>query len=229
MGILQGQSLFFKPGPPAEPGKAYVPLVDFLLKEVRGESVLDIGGGRGAYALELKKAGYDTVVADINAKSLEVAVANGLKTKLLDVGESVGEKVADTVTLVEVLEHVDDPKAFLQNAILAARKRVLFTLPCTESFEELFPIGLSYAHIAVSDHLWHFSYSEMKSLLDSIGMPYRLEMGDYLFPHMSMVTLRQSMKGPLGYLAMLPLRIANRLGLVPKKYPSRFYGVIEIL
>ena len=206
-----------------------MPLVEFLLKEVRGESVLDIGGGRGAYALELKKAGYDTVVADINAKSLEVAAANGLKTKLLDVGESVGEKVADTITLVEVLEHVDDPKAFLQNAISAARKRVLFTLPCTESFEELFLIGLSYAHIAVSDHLWHFSYSEMKSLLDSIGRPYRLEMGDYLFPHMSMVTLRQSMKGPLGYLAMLPLRIANRLGLVPKKYPSRFYGVIEIL
>lgn len=228
MGTLQGKSSFFKPGPPARPGEAHKPLVQFLLREVRGSSVLDIGGGEGAYALEMSRAGYDTVVADINAESLKVASENGLKTRHLEMGETVGEKVADTVTLVEVLEHVEDPKIFLQNAIAAARKRVLFTLPCTEDFEKLFSIGLSYAHVAVSDHLWHFSYAEMKSLLDSVGRPYRLEMGDYLFPHMSMSLLRENMKGPFGFLAMLPVRIANRLGLVSRRIPSRFYGVIEV-
>ena len=228
MGILQGQSSFFKPGPPARPGEAHQPLVQFLLREIRGKSVLDIGGGEGAYALELKKAGYDAVVADINAESLKVAEGNGLATRLLKPDENVGSKVVDTVTLIEVLEHVDDPTAFLKNAIAAARKRVLFTLPCTEAFEELFSLGLSYAHVAVSDHLWHFSYSEMKSLLDSVGCSYRLEMGDFLFPHMSMALLRKNLRGPLGFLAMLPLRIANRLGLVSRGVPSRFYGVIDI-
>lgn len=216
------------PGPPARPGEAHKPIVDFLLREVRGKSVLDIGGGRGAYSQELVKAGFDAVVADINPESLKVAEANGLSTRLLKVGESVGEGVVDTVMLIEVLEHVPDPKAFLQSAVAAARKRVLFTLPCTDDFETLFALGLSYAHIAVSDHLWHFSYREMKEMLDSLGRPYRLEMGDFLFPHMSMESLRSNMKGPLGFFSLLPVRIANRLGLVPKKYPSRFYGVIDV-
>ena len=228
MGKLQGQSAFFVPGPPALPGEAHRPIVDFLLRETRGKSVLDIGGGRGAYSLELSKAGYDTVVADINSESLKVAEANGLSTRLLQPGESVGEGVADTVMLIEVLEHVPDQKAFLGSAIAAARKRVVFTLPCTDDFELLFGLGLSYAHVAVSDHLWHFSNEEMKSMLDSFGKPYRLELGDPLFPSLALSLLGRYLKGPLGYAVRFPLRVANRLGLVPKAIPSRFYGVIEI-
>lgn len=228
MGKLQGQSSFFRVGPPAKPGEAHKPIVDFLLREIRGESVMDIGGGEGSYSLELKNSGHDPVVADINAESLEVASALGLKTLNLDGGKAVGENVADTVILIEVLEHVPDPKAFLQMAVGAARKRVLFTLPCTDDFEMLFGLGLSYSHVAVTDHLWHFSLREMKSVLDSLGKPYTLDMGDFLFPHVSMAMLRRYLTGPLGFLAMLPIRVLNRFGLVPRKIPSRFYGIIEV-
>lgn len=228
MGKLQGQGSFFRPGPPAVPGQGHRPLIDFLLREVQGPSVVDLGGGEGAYSLELKAAGLDMTVADINEKSLAVAERNGLKTVLLSGGRVLPEKSADTVMMVEVLEHVDDPREFLKMAVSIARKRVVFTLPCTNDFEELFGLGLSYAHVAVSDHLWHFSHAEFKEILDSLGVRYRLEMGDYLFPHLSMHLLRQSLKGPVGFLAMLPVRIANRLGLIKKRIPSRFYGVIEV-
>jgi SAM-dependent methyltransferase len=228
MGKLQGQSSFFRPGPPARPGEAYKPIVDFLLREVRGQSVLDLGGGEGAYSLELSRAGYDVTVADINPESIKVATENGLKTQLLQSGESLGDGIADTVMLIEVLEHVQDPKAFLQSAIRVAKKRVVFTLPCTEDFDSLFRLGLSYAHVAVSDHMWHFSLQEMKQLLDSLQKPYTLRMGDYLFPHVSMAMMRERFRGPLGFAATLPVRVANRLGLVPKGIPSRFYGFIDI-
>lgn len=228
MGKLQGQGSFFRPGPPAKPGEAYKPIVDFLLQEIKGRSVMDLGGGEGAYSLELSRAGYDVVVADINPESLKVAAENGLTTCLLQPGESIGEGVADTVTLIEVLEHVPDPKAFLQSALKAAKNRVVFTLPCTEDFDSLFRLGLSYAHVAVSDHLWHFSFQEMKQMLDSLGKPYTLRMGDFLFPHVSMALMREHFRGPLGFLATLPVRIANRLGLVSKRIPSRFYGYIDV-
>ena len=227
MSKLQGQSSFFVPGPPAMPGEAHLPIVKFLLKEIVGETVLDLGGGRGAYSLEMKKAGFDTTVADINAESLAVAAQNGLKTKKLEIDEPLPENLADTVMMVEVLEHVPNPKEFLKSAIGAARKRVLFTLPCSNDFKTLFEAGLTYAHIAVSDHLWHFSYEEFKSLLDSLGVEYRLTMGDYLCPGSAIQLLRGCFKGPIGFLMMLPFRALNKLGLIPKRYPSRFYGVIE--
>ena len=227
MGKLQGQSSFFVPGPPAMPGEAHKPLVEFLLREVRGETVLDLGGGRGAYSLELKKAGFDTTVADINAESLAVAEQNGLKTRKLELNEPLGENLADTVMMIEVLEHVPNPEEFLKSAIGAARKRVLFSLPCTDNFETLFESGLTYAHIAVSDHLWHYSYDELKSLLDSLGVEYSLTMGDYLFPGAGIKLLRGCFKGPFGFLTMLPFRVMNKLGLIPKRYPSRFYGIVE--
>jgi len=227
MGKLQGHSSFFVPGPPALPGEAHPPIVEFLLKETCGETVLDLGGGRGAYSLELKRAGFDTTVADINEKSLAVAEQNGLKIMLLEPGEPLQKNIADTVTMVEVLEHVPNPAEFLKSAIGAARKRVLFTLPCTDDFKTLFETGLTYAHIAVSDHLWHFSHDELKSLLDSLGVEYRLTMGDYLCPGSAIKLLRGCFKGPVGFLAMLPFRVLNKLGLIPKHCPSRFYGIIE--
>lgn len=228
MGKLQGQSSFFRPGSPAKPGEAYKPIVDFLLREIKGQSVVDLGGGEGAYSLELSRAGYDVTVADINPESLKVAKENGLKTLLLQQGDTLAEGAVDTVVLIEVLEHVQDPKAFLQSALKAARKRVVFTLPCTEDFDPLFRLGLSYAHVAVSDHLWHFSLQEMRQLLDSLGKTYTLRTGDFLFPHVSMALMRERFRGPLGFAATLPVRIANRLGLVPKGLPSRFYGFIDV-
>jgi hypothetical protein len=227
MGKLQGHSSFFVPGPPAKPGEAHKPLVEFLLREVRGETVLDLGGGEGAYSLEMKKAGFDTVVADINEQSLALAEKNGLKIKVLNPAEPLGENLADTVTMIEVLEHVPNPAEFLKSAIGAARKRVLFSLPCTDDFKPLFETGLTYAHIAVSDHLWHFSYAELKALLDELGVKYSLTMGDYLFPGAGIKLLRDCFRGPFGFLLMLPFRVLNKLGLIPKRYPSRFYGIIE--
>ena len=227
MGKLQGYGSFFIPGPPAKLGEAHLPIVRFLLKEIRGNTVFDLGGGEGTYSFELQKAGFETVVADINEASLTVAEKIGLHTRLLDSDTPLGENIADTVIVIEVLEHVPNPKDFLQSAIRAAQRRVLFTLPCTNDFSPLFEAGLTYAHIAVEDHLWHYSYDEMKELLDTLGVEYTLTMDDYLCPGAAIKLLRHCFKGPLGFLLMLPLRIMNKLGLIPKCYPSRFYGIIE--
>ena len=223
MGKLQGISSFFVPGPPARPGDAYQPIVQFLLKELRGNTVIDLGGGEGAYALEIKKAGYDVIVADINSESLSVAERNGLKTRHLCLEEQLGENLADTIVLIEVLEHVQDPKAFLKSAVQATKKRVVFTLPCTDDFIPLFKKGLTYNHIAVSDHLWHFSYDELKKILDSLEVEYYLTMGDYLFPKASIDILRECFRSMKAFNTLMHLySLFDRFGLITNRYPSRF-------
>ena len=227
MGKLQGQSSSFLPGSPAKKNEAHEPIVQFLLKEVRGSSVIDLGGGERTYALKLKDAGYDVIVADINPESLSTAEHYGLKTKLLGPNEQLDENTADTIILIEVLEHISTPADFLMSAVKAAKKRVLFSLPCTEDFKPLFDAGLTYAHIAVTDHLWHFSNKELRELLDSLSVEYTLTMGDYLFPTPAIRLLRHYYRGPIGYLFTLVLRIINKLNIIPRRCPSRFYGIIE--
>ena len=34
---------------------------------------------------------------------------------------------------------------------------------------------------------------------------------------------------PLGRLVFSPIRVLNRLGLVKKRFPSRFYGIIDVI
>lgn len=227
MGKLQGNSSFFVPGPPAKPGEAYQPIVKFVLEGTKGNSILDLGGGEGAYSLELKNAGYDVVVADINPESLKIAEKHGLKTMLLTQDNPLGENVADNVIMIEVLEHVPNPEEFLKSAIKAAKNRVIFTLPCTNDFKTLFNVGLSYNHIAVSDHIWHFSYNELKFVLDSLGVKYNLLMGDYLFPWAAIRMLRECCSNRLVKSLLFPFFVFNKFGLLSKQIPSRFYGIIE--
>ena len=228
MGKLQGISSFFVPGPPAKPGDTYQPIVKFLLDNINGETIIDLGGGEGAYSLELKNYGYDVLVADINSLSLSIAEKSGLKTRLLKSDESLESNIADTVIMVEVLEHVPDPEDFLKSALNAAKKRVLFTMPCTENFVDLFNIGLTYHHIAVSDHLWHFSYEELRQILEKIGVKYTLKMDDYLCPSVTIKLLKDCIHNRYAFVfLMLVYRIISKLGCVSKCYPTRFYGIIE--
>jgi SAM-dependent methyltransferase len=229
MGTLQGQSPFFVPGPPAKPGEAYQPIVDFLKDNILGNTVLDLGGGQGVYALELAKMGFAVCVADVDEQSLALAKGSGLATRLLSQDSDLGVKIADTVVMVEVLEHVQSPARFLAQAIRATRKRVLLTVPCSDDFQVLFSHGLSYAHIAVSDHLWHFSDKEMESLLQATGLTYHIDKGDPLFPRAGIHLLRTSFRWHwLGRLAVLPLRVADRLGWLTKRIFSRYYCVVDV-
>lgn len=226
--MLKGKSSFFKPGPPALLGKAHEPIIHFLRKELRGVSVMDLGGGMGAYSFELKALGYETMVADVDQNALHYAKEAGLNTRLLSFDEDLGNNVVDNVILIEVLEHVEDPLSFLNKAIIATKERVLITLPATEFFDNLFEIGLSFAHIAVSDHLHHFSLSEIQSLLSKTGYSYQIRMGDYLFPHAAYRNLKQSIKNPLlKRIGLFPLWLLHRIGVVNPSIPSRFYIVID--
>jgi len=227
---LQGSASFFQEGPPAPPGDVHPGIVRFLQNNIAGSSVLDLGGGQGAYGFEIQNMGYEVVVADINAESLKIADDNGLKTTLLEAGEHPKPKSTDTVVLIEVLEHVVDPQDFLKMAIQTARKKVLLTVPCSEDFERLFELGLSYGHIAVTDHLNHFKQKELENFIQPLAKKFTIQLQDPLFPHGAMSILSHSFSNPwIGKLCMLPLRIANRLGGIKKDYYSRFLCSIDVM
>jgi hypothetical protein len=231
LGKLQGESPFFRPGPPAEIGQASSTVVAFLKGNLQGASgrILDLGGGRGAYAAVLRESGLDVVLAEKDPECVAAAARNGIPA--IDMAKTAWSDLAggfDTVMMVEVLEHVEEWREFLEQALACCRKRLLITVPCNDDFEALFRYNLTYNHIAVSDHVNHFTSAGLEEFFRSKGWSFRITLGDQLWPFALLPMLSAWLgKSFAGKLALLPLRVANKAGLLPRLFPTRMFIRID--
>lgn len=225
MAKLRGESSFFRAGPPSEPGKPDPEVLAFLLAGTRGE-VLDVGGGRGAYALALKSMGFSVTLAEVDRECLAEARQMGLP--VIDMNITPWQELYgkfDTVTMVEVLEHVEDPEEFVSQASRCARGPLLVTVPANDAFEFLFRWGLTFNHVAVSDHLHHFTTADLEALMRRAGRPPTVKTGAFLFPDPLIGMFNELLRGHIfGRVALYPLRLLRRAGLLPRALPARLFA-----
>ena len=224
MGTLKSSSPFFHDGPPAEVGNANPEVLKFLESRVEGE-ILDLGGGMGAYAHALRQKGYRVTLAEKDPRCLQEGQKLGIP--VLDMNTVTLEELRerfDTVLLVEVLEHVSDYRGFLKAAAACGRKKILLTVPCNDDFERLFEAGLTYNHVAVTDHLHQFTSKDISALFEEVGYSPKIHTGCHLFPHPILALLFQFMWGSLkGKLALSPLKFFLDRGWLPNLFPSRIF------
>jgi 2-polyprenyl-3-methyl-5-hydroxy-6-metoxy-1,4-benzoquinol methylase len=105
--------------------------------------VLDIGCGKGNIALPLSEIGYEVTGIDFDAASIEEARDTARDMQLSAVFlegsfEQLHGRQFDVVIASEVLEHQQDPQAFLDTirALCAPDALVLFSVPNGKSLEE---------------------------------------------------------------------------------------------
>ena len=141
-------------------------LVDFV-QEHAGRSVLDLGCGVGGYSRALGERGLDVKALDVVPEYVERARSIGVAAELYD-GERVplADGSVDTVILLEVVEHLDDPARLLREARRVARRNVLVTTPnCTQDFGE---VPVEFSHMLDVDHRQFFTESSLRALLDEV-------------------------------------------------------------
>jgi SAM-dependent methyltransferase len=109
-----------------------------ILKGIGPASLLDIGSGRGAFLWPLLDAfpWLHVVAIDRDPRRLGVlrAVrAGGISTLMpfcTDAARlAVGQNAADVVTILEVLEHLAQPERAVHEAVRAARRFVVVSVP----------------------------------------------------------------------------------------------------
>ena len=164
-------------------------LVDFVA-EYAGRGILDLGCGLGGYSRALAERGFAVKALDVEPEYIERARALGVDAELYD-GERIplGDGSVDTVILLEVLEHLDDPGALLREARRVARGGVLVTTPnCTQDFGD---VPVDFTHMLDVDHRQFFTESSLRRLLDDVFGSSVVEQTAPIDRHLAGVVLPQ--------------------------------------
>jgi SAM-dependent methyltransferase len=199
-----------------DPSMISRPHIDFYRK-FAGRRVLDLGCATGNYCLELKRLGFDCVGADINREYIERARARGVDAVVVSDTLPFKDGSFDTVIMSEVLEHLSEPKALLQEARRVTRNNILATVPDSSRFYLLKEMHLTYEHMLEEDHQCFYSKKSFEDLLK------------LFFPK---VTVRQEgpifAQGVFPWYVRKPITLAISLGLVKPVVYSQLFAIGEL-
>ena len=148
-------------------------LVDFAAAHA-GHEVLDLGCGLGGYSLELGKRGFAVRGLDVSGEYVERARALGVEAGVYDGATlPLEDDAVDTVVMLEVIEHLDDPAALLAEARRVARGNVLLSTP--NATQDFGTTPVEFSHMLDLDHRQAFTVDSLTALLDGVFGSSRVE------------------------------------------------------
>ncbi len=165
--------------------------------------VFDIGGGNGHVTCAMKQAGYETALVEpsiqaaINARQREVDPV--ICATLADAQFPEGSVSA--VGLFDVLEHIEDDLAFLQELrrLLASQGRLYLTVPAYQAIWS--------SHDDLVGHFRRYTIGSVSARLLQAG--FQVEFSSYLFALLPV---------PIFFFRSVP----TRLGLRKEDHQQRF-------
>lgn len=134
--------------------------------------ILDVGCSGGLLARLLRDRGKKAVGFDNSISAARSAwQSNAVPVVCGDFMKSpVRPRSCSTLTMFHVLEHVPDPKAYLEKAreLLDPDGRLVVQVPNAASWQFLM-FGENWNGVDVPRHLWNFRVSDLEWLLDKCG------------------------------------------------------------
>jgi len=147
--------------------------LDLLERLTSQGNILDVGCATGNFLYYAKRRGWRIYGYDVSEFAVHCTQE---RTDAIVATGSLGagtfpEEFFDVVTLHHVLEHVENPKAFLSNEVLPLLRHdgvVLIEVPNFASLEAKV-LGGEWEDLRPEQHRWHFTPRSLRLLLESVG------------------------------------------------------------
>ncbi|MDO8522613.1 MAG: class I SAM-dependent methyltransferase [bacterium] len=145
----------------------YLNIIDAELGGKRGK-LLDVGAATGYFVRLARDAGYDAEGVDISEHAAMLGRAKGLRVHTGTIEDASG--IYDCITMLDLIEHVPDPRAVIKKAASLLRRRGVLIINAPDAGSLLARILGRYWHlISPPEHLYYFNRSNMRRLLDEEG------------------------------------------------------------
>jgi SAM-dependent methyltransferase len=132
---------------------------------LKGGKLLDVGAGNGVFVKHLQDQKISAAGYEPNTLARKKALQNGIQL-LSKLPQAKGAQF-DVITMFHVLEHVEDPKAYIGciAEMLTENGILILALPNYESFDAKF-FDKYWAGWDVPRHLFHFNEDAVKEVCD---------------------------------------------------------------
>ncbi|MEK6697996.1 MAG: class I SAM-dependent methyltransferase [Nitrospirota bacterium] len=133
--------------------------------------ILDIGCGSGKFLLQMKRLGWDAVGIDLDLKGARLSKAKGLEVYQGILEEmSFPEKSFDVITLIHVIEHLEDPLQTLKESRKYLKKggKLVIVTPNSDSVGAKY-FGINWRGWEVPRHSYVFSPQMIEKIVEKSG------------------------------------------------------------
>jgi len=144
---------------------------EFLQIKEQTPKLLDIGCGMGLFLWKAKKVGFDVEGIELSPFAAEFVRAKGIKVRDKSIyEEKLPENYYYAISMKEVIEHLPDPKAALQNVYESLKPGgVLFMTTGNYDCPERKLRGKDWFYFMPEGHIYVFSNKTMTNYLREIG------------------------------------------------------------
>lgn len=153
--------------------------LEFLLDQIAtytsaGRQLLDIGAANGFFVALSKKAGFDSFGIELSDSAVSWARKLGRQVEVSSIEEFNTDKKFDVVTMLDVLEHLAEPKiAILKIRELMNRSGILvINIPDRSSFFSRI-CGTKWHAYLPPEHWFYFNKKSVTRLLTGAGFEIR--------------------------------------------------------
>ncbi len=144
---------------------------EFLQTKEQTPKLLDIGCGMGLFLWKAKHVGFDVEGIELSPFAAEFVRSKGIKVRDKSIyEEKLPENHYDAISMKEVIEHLPDPKAALQNVYESLKPGgILFMTTGNYDCPERKLRGKDWFYFMPEGHIYIFSNKTMANYLREIG------------------------------------------------------------